>query len=968
MIGVLAGCALPFAPVWVATTTITWPEAGQAVASTSAIVAPYRPTEMSASVPCSALSAATKAGPTVAALATGAQPGALVVTGDAVRFGGALVDLRANATATATGDCRAVLTANSRGVSVLAPDGRRTDLPDQLVPEVFGFHTDLTAAAAAGISVTARVTDPFTTSPSAAKVALIAVQLGAAGVALAVLWRSGPRRGWRRPRWRRAWWVDVGVLVTLAGWALIGPLAVDDGWASMIARNVVATGNPGNYYRWWNAAEVPFAFSQELLAPWTAVSTAPLWLRVPSTLLAMATWFALSRGVLGAALPVRAGTARVRLLAAACLLAAWLPFNLGTRPESYVALGVTVALALVMRARYLRDLGLLALVIALVLPISPNGILVAAPIVVFAPRLLAVLRAGSPTRVHLYAHLLALGCLVAVGLVVIFADQTWDALVTASDWHTFFGPALPWYDEPDRYRYLLESGQQGSAPKRLPVLLALAMIPVVILLAYPRRYRDFVGRAGIRTAAVVTIALALFAVSPSKWSYHLGAAAGLFAALLVVGVVLVVRRARSPDRYLSIVGVGGSALLIAAVALAFDGPNAWWLPASYDVPWASEPPRPLGIPLHSPLPWLVAVVVLSVVIHRRRPAAAPAGSPAVVVPTAVGVVLALLLGSFAVAPLRRPEGSLAMANLHRIDGSRVCGLADDIQVLPDGPVLAASNDGGEQLAGFGAQAGFPPDAPPPDPPGTGTSAYLWGSRTPDEHATGTLLSRWFDLPPQPANGGVAVSVSGRTDGANHLGFEFGRTDGPGVVPLGERTPVDRPAIDEDPAHPLWRSIGIDASAIPADANRVRLRAVDGRADDLGWLAVTGPRLRSTIALTAFLDSRGPVLIGWPVAFLFPCIRDIVTVSAGVATTPRTVIESPRPFLDDDRRREIGGVFAALTEFGALHEIPSRLVGHPEVDWGTVQVYDDVARDAYQRTVTHALVPGIDGAPHATPER
>ena len=46
---------------------------------------------------------------------------------------------------------------------------------------------------------------------------------------------------------------------------MIGPLAVDDGWATTIARNFAATGNPGNYYRWWNAAEVPFALSQQLL-------------------------------------------------------------------------------------------------------------------------------------------------------------------------------------------------------------------------------------------------------------------------------------------------------------------------------------------------------------------------------------------------------------------------------------------------------------------------------------------------------------------------------------------------------------------------------------------------------------------------------------------------------------------------------------------------------------------------------
>ncbi|WP_284229096.1 arabinosyltransferase domain-containing protein [Mycobacterium antarcticum] len=944
---------------------MTWPAPGNAAAPSSAVVAPYRPTELTATIGCPALRAASAAGPSVAALATGIGPGALVVTADTARIGETAVDVRP----TGITDCRLVVTAGPGGVSVVAPDGRRTDLADQPVPEVFGFRSDLAPADAAGTSVTVRITDPFATSPSALKYGLIAVQLAAAGLLLAV-WcrRPGPRRR-RRVRWRRAWWVDVAVLATLAGWAVIGPLAVDDGWASTIARNVVATGNPGNYYRWWNAAEVPFAFSQELLAPLTTVSIAPLWLRLPSTLLAVATWFVLSRGVLGAALPVRSRTSRIRLLAAACLLAAWLPFNLGTRPEAYVALGVTAALAVAMRARSMRELSLLALIVGLVVPISPSSVLVAAPIVGYAPRLLLALRATAPTRWRLAAQLLALAGVAAVGLVVIFADQTWDALIIASDWHTFYGPALPWYDEPDRYRYLLGSDQQGSAPKRLPVLLALSMIPIVALLAVPRRYRDFGGRTALRLASVVVLALLLFAVSPSKWSYHLGAAAGLFAALLVVGVALVTRRARTPDRYLTVVGFAGAALLVAAVCVAFDGPNAWWLPFVYDVPWAMEPPRPLGIPLNNPLPWLVAVVALSILVHRgRHLGRGPAGSPAVVVPLALCVVLALLLGSFVAAPLRRPEGSLAMINLHRIEGSRMCGLADDVQVLPDGPVLQISADGGEQSTGFDRQAGFLPAAPPPDPPGIGTSTHLWGSRAPDERATGTLMSAWFVLPPQPANGGVAVSVSGRTDGANRLGFEFGRSGGAGVSPLGDLVLVDRPAVDEDPAHPLWRSIGVDAADLPAGADRVRIRAVDDRVDPLGWLAVTGPRSRTAIGLTDFLADQGPVLVSWPMAFLFPCIRDTVTVSAGVATTPRTVIESPRPWLVDDRRREIGGVWAALTDSGVLHEVPSRLVGHPDVDWGSVQVSDAAALDAYQRTVSRTLVPGLGGAPHPPPER
>ncbi|MEU0496618.1 arabinosyltransferase domain-containing protein [Mycobacterium sp. NPDC006124] len=955
LVGILAALALPFAPTWVDTTTVTWPEPGRSVTSSTAAIVPYRPATLTATVPCSALRAA---GADRTVLETGTGPGALTVTGAAVRVDGQTVDVAPVAGV----ECRATITAGPDGVTVDAPDGRRTELAGRQVPQVFGFRTDLGPAAAAGLSVTAEVTDPFATTPGALKYALVAVQLCAAAGVVALLPRSRRRR--RRPRWRPAWWVDVAVVATLAGWAVIGPLAVDDGWASMIARNVASTGSPGNYYRWWNAPETPFAFSQELLAPLTTVSIAPLWLRLPSTLLAAATWFVLSRGVLGATLPVRAATVRVRSLAAVSLLAAWLPFNLGTRPESYVALGVTVAFALALRVRDLRGLGMLALVVAVTVPISPSGVLVAAPIAVCAPRLLSTLRAGAPTRTPLAAIVAALGCLAAVGLTIVFADQTWDGLLVASDWHTFFGPALPWWDEPDRYRYLLGTDQQGSAAKRLPILLAAAMIAVVGLLALPRARRDVVGRAALRTAAVVVAALALFAVSPSKWSYHLGAVAGPVAALLTVGVVLIVRRARTPDRYTNVAALAGTLLLIGAAAVAFDGPNAWWLPVVYDVPWESEPVAPLGFTLGNPLPWLVAVVAVSVTSRRHRLARAPAVTTVI----ALGAALTLLLGSFAAAPLRRSEGSLARINLHRLTGGGVCGLADDVEVLPDGPVLTASADGGEKLSGFDRGSGYPADASPPDPPGTGTSTYLWGSRVPDDAATGDATSRWFVLPPQPANGGVTVSVAGRTDGGNRLAFQFGRADGTGVTSLGEIVPVDRPAADEDPAHPLWRSLGVDATAFPAGADRVRVSAVDDRTDTLGWLAFTGPRLRSVIGLTAFLADKGPVLVGWPMAFLFPCIRDVPRVTAGVATTPLTVIDSPRTSLIEDRRRDIGGVFATMTVLGTLHEVPSRLVGRPDVDWGSVQVFGGLARDAYRRTVTRELVPGIGGVAHLPPER
>jgi len=974
VVGVLVGVVLPFVPVIADQTTVSWPAPGHPVVSSTALFAPYRPAELDATVPCSAIRAATDRGGAVTVLATGPYGDGLVLrteAGVARLLSGARV-VSTTPVAGIFGDCRTRVHAGPTG-TVITIGTRTITLAGEPVPKVFAFRTDLDAWQAAGITVTARTASPFATSPSRVKILLIAVQLLAALIALALLARGRrtteePVRIHIQPRWRTAW-VDLGVIGILAGWAIIGPLTDDDGFATTIARNAARTGNVGNYYRWWNAAETPFALSEQLLAPLTQVSLAPLWLRLPSTVLGVATWFIVSRGVLGAAVPAVAGTVRIRLLTAACLLAAWLPYNLGVRPEPYVAFGVTTVLALLWRARGLAALGWAALVAGLVIPVSPSGLLVAAPIVVFAPRIVAILRESVRGRSEVAARVLLLCCIGAVGLTAIFADQTWYGLVTATHWHTFFGPSLPWYHEPDRYRFLLGNDQDGSATKRIPVLLTLALLPVVgVLVAVRRAGPADVDATAARVAGVVATALALLWLTPSKWSHHFGALAGLFASFLVVAVVLMAQRARAPgaDRVAQIIGVAGGVLVAAAAGLAFAGPNAWWQPAVYDVPWAAGPVRPIGLPLDSPLLWIVvgAAALAAVAAARRHSRAITA--PAVMAVTAAGTAVVVLLGSLLAAPVRRPAGSLALVNLHQLTGGPSCGLADDIQVLPDGAVLAPVGTFGpgpaQQLTGFTAMAGFDPAYPPPDPPGTGQSTALWGSLVGDPRNTGTMTSSWFRLPTLSKASGVAVSVSGRTDRGNNLVLEFGRARYAGVTTLGARVPYDRVRPNQDhldgpPDYRPWRSIGLDAAQVPAGADRVRIRATDATTDPDGWLAVTGPRLRSVVGFTEFLAGRGPVLVSWPQAFLFPCVRNIVGVADGLAGAPRVVIEAPRRLgrlSAVTTAQDQGGDFAAIRPFGRLYEVPTRLAGHPDVDWGALQLSaDTAARDAYQHTTTHA---------------
>lgn len=929
---------------------------------------PYGPTTLTATVPCSALRARGQRDP-VTVLATGERgDGLLVQTG--VNGPRLQLDDRVYRVAVPVGDadCRLGIDASPAGVSIRQADGRVIDLAGEPVPNVFAFRTELDPADAAGMTVTADVTSPFGTSPSPFKILLIAGQLLAASLAIGLLTRAGRRpRGPEHPvgqplrtrGWWRTAWVDGGVIGALAGWAVIGPLSVDDGWGTMMARNFAATGNTGNYYRWWNASETPFALAYQLPAPLTDVSLAPLWLRVPSTILAIATWFVLSRGILPAALPRLAGLARIRLLAAVCLLAAWLPFNLGARSESYVAFGVTAVLAILWRARGPTALGWAALTAVVTVALAPTAVLLAGPLVVFAPRIVSILRNTARSRTELLALVMLLCCIVATLATIVFADETWDALVTATRWHTAFGPSLPWYQEPERYVNLLGETQQGSGPKRVPVLLTAALLPVVAALAARRTERSDADRAAVRMAAMVIVALVALCVVPSKWSYHLGAAAGLFASFLVVAVVALLQAARrtsgfhEADRVTGVIAVLGGALVAAAAGLAFSGPNAWWMPALYDVPWASAPIRPFGVPLDSVVFWIgvlalvwAAAAATAAPHGRARVSQSLAAGPAVVALAAAGTVVLVLVGSFVAAPSRRSAASLTSSNLTELGGGPDCGLADDIEVLQDGDVLAPSVPRG-QLDGFAALTGFDPGAPPPDPPGVRTSAELWGSRLSRLNNTGTMTTPWFVLPTLDPAGGVALSVSGRVAEPNNLVLEFGRAGAGLVETLGERQPLDRVSPKLDPDRSLWRTIGVDARQVPSSADRVRIRATDASSDTAGWLAFTGPRLRSAVGLTEFLADRGPVLVNWPLAFVFPCVRDIPRFAGGLAEAPRALIEEPVPWSIAATDQTIGGSFAGLVPFGKLFEVPTQIVGHPEIDWGTLRLTgDDASPDGY----------------------
>ncbi|PRY51933.1 arabinosyltransferase C [Geodermatophilus tzadiensis] len=987
LLGTVLALAVPLAPVVADRTVVSWPAAGEQPVSTTAFFVPYRPAELHVAVPCPAVQAGLgRSERTTLVATTVAPPGgstsALVVATEGGRLqvlvGGRLVRDEAPA---ATG-CDVRVDADDAGTTVASGSAPPTALPGEPVPDVFAFVTDLDPDQAADTTVTARTRTWFESRPSTLKTAVIAGHALLVLLSLALLARQGPQAARvareRVPRRALRVLADVAVVAVLSGWVLIAPQTDDDGYATMTIRNALESGDVGNYYHWMNASEAPFTLVQRLVEPLVALTLEPVWLRLPSYLAGVATWFVVSRGVLGAALPGLGRRPVVRWAAALCFLAWWLPFDLGVRPEPFVALAAASVLALLLRGtapgarRPLPTIGAAALVAGVAVAVTPSSVVVLAPVLVLLPRTWRTLRAGTGGAwAPLLGRVALLGCLAGTGLVVMFADQSWHGVAKATELHTRIGPNLAWYEEVVRYAALMNGGGQGTTTKRVPVLVTLALLVVTGLLLARRLPRPRVAPTAHLVAGSTALAFVVLALTPSKWTHHFGAVVGLAVPFLVVAGVLLVQsaRQRAHDRGVVAIGLVGAGLLALAVGVGLSGANGWFLYSDYGLPYRDVPVRPLGVPLGNPVPWLLlAAVAAAVVVRLRwRPGRGRAATAAVLLPVplaaaglAAGVLV--LVGTFTVAPLRQAAAgsySLTAVNLAAVTGD-TCGLADAVQVLaddPDGPLEPTAGE--DAVAGFVSGGGWPSSSPPPAAPGSGPATSVWGSLDGGELSTGTLTSAWFALPALSGEQDLTVSAAGRTGGANVLELEFGRSDDGGGVTALERRPLGDGAAGAS----AWRPLSVTADAVPAGADRVRVLATDAATDAGGWLAVTGPRVRSAEGLQEFLAGRGTVLPEWPLSWHFPCVRDVPVVADGLAETPDVLLAAPSAYSGLAAIAYApgqGGSFAGIA-LAARQEAPSRLAGTAQEDWGSVQLLDyRMARDAYDRRTDQVQLWGWQG--------
>lgn len=984
---VVVALAVPGAPVESSTSTVSWPRAGAAPVPTTLFLVPYRPASLEVTVPCGAIRAARArtADTTVLATTVGAPADALAVrTRPGTDDGPAALQVissgRVVPVEVPADDCGLRLVAGASGLTVTVGDRVAATEPGAPVPEVFAATTDLTGRDADGLALTARTPAWFDNAPAPEKSALLTAQPRLALVGLLFVALAGvlipPRRGdrtlrelasvrglaiarthGRRARRRvraalaRPWVlarlaVDAVVAVGLAWWSIVGPLTDDDGFAAVIAREI-RDGDVGNYYRWFNASEVPFAANQRLLAGFLDDGIGPLALRTPSVLAGLLTWVVLTRGVLRPALGPAGRSVAVRVLAAVAFAVWWLPYDLGARPEPLVALGTVVVTALVLRAvrpgtgQPVVLLAVAALAAAFTVSVAPSGVMAAAPFLLCLPRVLQALTGGPRedgpvdrvTRAVLpAAHVAVVAGLAAVALVVVFADQSWHGFEVATEIHRQIGPNQPWYAEWLRYGYLFGEDSWGAAAKRVPVVVGLVLAGTgLVVLARgsgaerSRSCDGVLGRESVLLLGLLPAGFGLLAVTPSKWSHHYGALAGFGAIGLVATVLALWRASRRRDRVVGATAGVAALLLALGAAFAFAGPNAWWAYSGFGMPGSTGPQRPFDAVALWLLVAVVAAVVAVVVVVRwdRAPddgpplvAAALAAAPLVPAATAVVVVVVsvLLLGSsFATAADRGDRFSLAAQNRAELAGAPgACGLQDRVEVLPTVPggPLTPVRGSTATMSGFVADGGAvdPPPLRPDQTDGTdGTTdtRFTWGSRADGDGSVGEMTTAWFGLTRPTPDQELAVGVAGRTSDGASLTWEFGRGD----RVVGERPVVEDPEPDRGyrgyagsaeqerlqdagARRDRWRTVTVPAAEVPAGADRVRLRATDDRTDTGGWIAFTGPRVVAPEPLDRWLADRGPVLVDWAIAFAWPCAGELPRVAGGIAQTPGAVITTP----------------------------------------------------------------------------
>jgi arabinosyltransferase C len=1017
LLGALLAIATPLLPVKQTTAELNWPQDG-VLGSVEAPLIGYVATDLNISIPCQAvaeLAGPHNAGKTVLLSTVPKQAPKAVDRGLLIeRANDDLVVVVRN-TPVVVAPLRQVLspaceklvfTAHADKVTgefVGLKQGPNTEHPGAALrgersgydfrPQIVGVFTDLSGPAPPGLTFSATIDTRYSSSPTAMKLAAMILGLTLTVVALIALHilDTSDRTRHRRflpPRWWSISGLDALVAVVLVWWHFVGANTSDDGYILTMARVSEHAGYMANYYRWFGTPEAPFGWYYDLLALWAQVSTASIWMRLPTLLMALACWWVISREViprLGHAAKISRAAAWT---AAGMFLAFWLPLNNGLRPEPIIALGILLTWCSVERAvatSRLLPVAIACVVGALTLFSGPTGI----------ASIGALLVAIGPLRTILHRRTKRFGLLPLVApilaaamvtLILIFRDQTFTGEIQASLVKSAAGPSLSWFDEHLRYERLFMASPDGSVGRRFALLALLVALAVSVAMSLRKgRIPGTAAGPSRRIIGITVISFIAIMFTPTKWTHHFGVFAGLAGSLGALAAVAVAAAAMRSRRNRTLF----AALVLFVTALSFASVNGWWYVSNFGVPWSNAFPE-WHFGFTTMLLGLTMLVLLVAAwfhfVSNGNDSGSGSGSRLARIIQSPLAIAAWALVIFEVMSLtlgmtdQYPAWSVGRSNLEALTG-KTCGLADDVLVEQDPNAGLLSPSEMPVLDALGAfSAGFDPNGIPADVsadpvmerPGDrgflnddsaiagseagnegGTTAApgingsrarlpynldpartpVLGSWRPGVQVPAQLRSAWYRLPPRDQAGPLlVVSAAGRFNPgevqiqwATDAGAAAGRPSGAmGFADIG--------------AVPAWRNLRAPMSAVPPDATQVRVVATD---DDLApqhWMALTPPRIPRLRTLQDVVGSTDPVFQDWLVGLAFPCQRPFGHQN-GVVEVPKWRIlpdrfgaEANSPVMDNN-----GGGPLGITEL-LVHAttIPTYLNHDWSRDWGALQ--------------------------------
>ncbi|WP_308123978.1 arabinosyltransferase domain-containing protein [Mycolicibacterium xanthum] len=1015
LLGTALAVATPLLPVKQTTAELNWPQNG-VLASVDAPLIGYVATDLEITVPCRAAAGLDRPGRTVLLSTVPKQAPKAVDRGLLIeRVNNDLLVIVRNTPVVSAPmdqvlgpDCRELrFTAHADRVTgefvglTAEPDGDDATAPREPLrgersgydfrPQIVGVFTDLSGPAPPGLQFSATVDSRYSTSPTLLKLLAMIVGVAMTAVALGALHVLDQADGMRHrrflpPRWWSMTPLDGLVTAVLVWWHFVGANTADDGYILTMARVSEHAGYMANYYRWFGTPEAPFGWYYDLLALWSHVSTASVWMRLPTLLMGLACWWVISREViprLGSAVKHSRAAAWT---AAGLFLAFWLPLNNGLRPEPIIALGILLTWCSVERGvatSRLLPVAIAIIIGALTLFSGPTGIAaIGALLVAVGP--LKTIVAAHTSRFGYLALLAPIAAAATVTIILIFRDQTLAAELQASSFKSSVGPSLAWFDEHIRYSRLFTTSPDGSVARRFGVLTLLLALAVSVAMTLRKgRIPGAAAGPSLRIIGITVISFLALMFTPTKWTHHFGVFAGLAGSLGALAAVAVSAAAMRSARNRALF----TAAVLFVTALSFATVNGWWYVSNFGVPWSNDFPEfrfgfmtmLLGL---SALALLVATWLHFTGNGHPPPEGDKAGRRRIALPPlaiatwalVVFEVLSLTLGMIN----QYPAWSVGRSNLQALTG-KTCGMAEDVLVEQDPnagllqPVGVPVGDG----LGAATSEGFSPNGIPADvsadpvmeEPGsdnfadsasgvvTGSEAGTEGGTTAAAGVNGSrarlpygldpartpvlgswragtqqpafLRSAWYQLPPREQAGPLlVVSAAGRFD--------------PDEVTVQWAGPDGQPASDIEfgdiGAAPAWRNLRAPLSAIPAQATRIRLVATDDDLDPSHWIALTPPRIPELRTLQDVVGSTDPVLLDWLVGLAFPCQRPfghqngVIEVPEWRILPDRFGAEANSPVMDN-----LGGGPLGITELLLrATTVPTYLKDDWFRDWGALQ--------------------------------